>query len=66
MQTLIPMLALSLFLISCEKKEAKAEAPAEAENPYSALIEKAKQTEALLQKQADSIIKEQDSLGMPR
>ena len=66
MQTLILVLILSLFLLSCKKEETKAEAAAEAENPYNALIEKAKQTEARLQKQADSIIKEQDSLGMPR
>jgi len=66
MQTLIPALILSLFLLSCGEKEAKANKAAEAENPYTALIEKAKQTEALLQKQADSITKEQDSLGTPR
>jgi hypothetical protein len=57
-----------IALLACEKKEAKDEKAAmeQAVDSYGALIEKAKQTEALLQKKADSIIREQDSLGIPR
>jgi len=33
---------------------------------YGILIDKAKETEALLQKQADSIIRQFDSLGVPK
>jgi len=56
-----------LMLISCEKKEAgNGKAVMEkATDSYGALIEKAKETEALLQKQADSIIRKADSLGIP-
>jgi len=57
-----------LILLSCEKKETNNEKAVmeKAVDSYGALIEKAKGTEALLQKQADSIIRKSDSLGIPR
>jgi hypothetical protein len=62
------LLILALFAIfaSCEKKEANNEKAVmeKAVDSYGALIEKAKETEAILQKKADSIIREQDSLGI--
>jgi len=55
---------LAIFaLLSCEEKEPVNE---KVLNPYDPLIEKAKKTEAILQKKADSIIREQDELGIPR
>ena len=56
-----------LILVSCEKKETNNEKTVmeETVDSYEALIEKAKGTEALLQKQADSIIRKSDSLGIP-
>jgi uncharacterized protein YcfL len=62
-------LILAVFLlISCEKKEPNNEKAVleKAVDSYGAIIEKAKGTEALLQKQADSIIRQADSLGIPR
>jgi DNA-directed RNA polymerase specialized sigma54-like protein len=62
-------IALVAFaLVSCEKKEAASEKAVleKAVNNYEALIEKAKGTEAVLQKKADSIVRQQDELGMPR
>jgi uncharacterized protein YcfL len=55
-------------LLSCEKKEAANEKAVleKAVNSYEALIEKAKETEAVLQKKADSIVQQQDELGIPR
>jgi len=58
------MIILPLLFLSCEKQEPKPVGTAE--NPYAPLIEKAKQTEAHLQKKADSILSEQDALGIPR
>ena len=62
------ILCLAAFvLISCEKKEPSGEKAVleKAVNSYEALIEKAKGTEAVLQKKADSIVRQQDSLGLP-
>jgi hypothetical protein len=58
----------ALLLLSCGKKEAESEKAVleKAVDKYGALIEKAKGTEAILQKKADSIIHEQDELGIPR
>ncbi|GBU26022.1 hypothetical protein R83H12_02701 [Fibrobacteria bacterium R8-3-H12] len=58
----------TLALLSCEKKEAESEKAIleKAVDSYGALIEKAKGTEAILQKKADSIVREQDELGIPR
>jgi hypothetical protein len=57
-----------MALLSCEKKEAKNERMAleKAADSYGALIEKAKGTEAVLQKKADSIVRQQNELGIPR
>jgi len=58
-----------LALISCgEKKEPNSEKAVmeKAVDSYGALIEKAKQTEAVLQKKADSILQKKDSLEIPR
>jgi uncharacterized protein YcfL len=62
-------LILAVFLlISCEKKEPNNEKAVleKAVDSYGTIIEKAKGTEVLLQKQADSIIRQADSLGIPR
>jgi|TergutMp193P3_1026864.scaffolds.fasta_scaffold00180_22 uncharacterized protein YcfL len=61
------LLLIALALVSCEKKEANNEKAVleKAVDSYGALIEKAKGTEALLQKQADSIVRQADSLGIP-
>jgi hypothetical protein len=55
-------------LLSCEKKEAANDKAVleKAVNSYESLIEKAKETEASLQKKADSIVGLQDELGIPR
>jgi len=50
-------------LLSCEEKEAASD---KAVDSYESLIEKAKETEAVLQKKADSIARLQDSLGISR
>jgi len=52
----------ALALLSCEEKEAVGDKTADS---YKALIEKAKGTEADLQKNADSIVKLQEELGVP-
>jgi uncharacterized protein YcfL len=56
-----------LALVSCEKKEPNSEKAVleKAVDSYGALIEKAKGTEAVLQKKADSVMHQQDSLSMP-
>jgi hypothetical protein len=56
-----------LAIIACEKKEPDGEKAVleKMVDSYGAMIEKAKQTEAALQKQADSIVRQSDSLGMP-
>jgi len=58
----------ALALLSCEEKEATTEKAVleKAVDSYEALIEKAKGTEAALQKKADSIVKLQDELGVPK
>jgi len=61
-------LIFALFaVVACEKKEANNEKAVleKAVDSYSDLIEKAKGTEAVLQKRADSIVRQSDSLGMP-
>ncbi len=64
---LILVALMALVLVSCEKKEVNNEKAVmeKSVDSYGALIEKAKKTEALLQKQADSIIRKSDSLGIP-
>jgi len=64
----IYIMLAALALLSCGKKEAESEKAVleKAVDSYGALIEKAKGTEALLQKKADSIVREQDELGIPR
>jgi len=59
---------VTIALLSCEEKQANNEKAVmeKAVDSYGALIEKAKETEAVLQKKADSIIRLQDSLGIPR
>jgi uncharacterized protein YcfL len=66
MKKICAFLALIVLLAACEKKEANSEKAVveKAVDSYGALIEKAKETEAVLQKKADSIIREQDSLGI--
>lgn len=58
----------ALALLSCEKKEAATDKAVleKAVDSYGAMIKKAKETEAVLQKKADSIVREQDELGIPR
>jgi len=58
----------TLALLSCEEKEANNEKAVmeKAVGSYGALIEKAKETEAALQKKADSIVRLQDSLDISR
>ena len=58
----------ALVLLSCGKKEAESEKAVleKTVDNYGALIKKAKETEATLQKKADSIVSEQDELGIPR
>ncbi len=55
-------------LLSCEEKEANSEKAVleKTVDSYGALIEKAKETEAILQKKADSIVHLQDELGVPK
>jgi len=53
----------ALALLSCEEKETVGDKTADS---YKALIEKAKETEADLQKKADSIVRLQEELGVPR
>jgi len=62
------MLVAAFALLSCEKKEANSEKAVleKAVDSYEVLIEKAKGTEAILQKKADSIVRQQDELGIPR
>jgi len=64
----IIMLVAAFALLSCEKKEANSEKAVleKAVDSYEALIEKAKGTEAVLQKKADSIVRQQNELGIPR
>jgi hypothetical protein len=56
------------MVISCEPKEqsAKEAAMERVADSYGILMDKAKETEVLLQKRADSIIRQFDSLGVPR
>jgi len=66
----MPKLFLTLALlaiVACEEKEPNSEKAVleKAVDSYGAIIEKAKQTEAVLQKQADSIVRQSDSLGIP-
>jgi len=55
-------------LLSCEEKQANSEKAVmeKAVDSYGTLIEKAKETEAVLQKKADSIVHIQKELGIPR
>jgi hypothetical protein len=56
------------MIISCEKEEQLAQKAVveKVADSSGILIEKAKEAEAFLQKQADSIIRQFDSLGVPR
>jgi uncharacterized protein YcfL len=62
------LILATLALVSCETKEPNNEKAVleKATDSYGVLIEKARETEVLLQKQADSIIHQADSLGIPR
>ena len=64
----IYIMLAAFALLSCEEKEANNEKAVleKTVDSYGALIEKAKETEAALQKKADSITHLQDSLGIPR
>ena len=61
------MLVLIMAVLSCKNKEAKDEKMVleKSMDSYGALIEKAKGTEAILQKKADSIARQQAELGIP-
>lgn len=60
-------LVLAIFaLFACKETKSEKEVVEKAVDSYGALIEKAKGTEAILQKKADSIVKEQESLGVPQ
>jgi len=62
------LIPVTLALISCETEESQNIQKAVVEkttDSYEVLIDKAKKTEAFLQKQADSIIRQLDSLGVP-
>ncbi|MCL2284702.1 MAG: hypothetical protein FWC26_15410 [Fibromonadales bacterium] len=54
------------MLISCKEAKNESAVIEKAVDSYGALIEKAKGTEAMLQKKADSMIRQSDSLGIPR
>jgi hypothetical protein len=56
------------MIISCETEEQLAQKAAmeRAADSCGVLIDKAKEAEVLLQKQADSIIRRFDSLGLPK
>jgi len=58
----------ALSLLSCGKKETVSEKAVleKAVDNHGTLIKKAKEIEATLQKKADSIVNEQDELGIPR
>jgi len=59
---------IAFVVISCEKEEVLVPKAAvkEVVDSSGILIEKAKETEAFLQKQADSIVRQFDSLGVPK
>jgi uncharacterized protein YcfL len=62
------LIFISLTIISCETEEQLAQKAAmeKVADSYGILIDKAKETEAFLQKQADSITRQFDSLGVPK
>ncbi|MDR2553856.1 MAG: hypothetical protein LBC64_00375 [Fibromonadaceae bacterium] len=62
------LLFIALMIISCKKEEVLVPKVAEEEVADSSgiLIEMAKEAEAVLQKQADSIVRQFDSLGVPK
>jgi len=55
-----------LALISCKEVKDEKAVMEKAVDSYGAIIEKAKETEAVLQKKADSIARQADALGIPR
>lgn len=60
-------LIIAVFaLISCKESKDEKAVMEKAVDSYKTAIEKAKETEAVLQKQADAIIRQADSLGIPR
>ncbi|MCL2207500.1 MAG: hypothetical protein FWB90_05315 [Fibromonadales bacterium] len=54
------------MLISCKEVKDEKAVVEKTVDSYDAIIEKAKGTEAVLQKRADSILRQADSLGIPR
>jgi len=59
---------IAFVVISCENEEVLVPKVAvkEVVDSSGILIEKAKEAEAILQKQADSIVRQFDSLGVPK
>ncbi|MCL2261181.1 MAG: hypothetical protein FWC15_07505 [Fibromonadales bacterium] len=53
-------------LISCGETKSEKAVIESAVDSYGAIIENAKDTEAVLQKKADSIARQAESLGIPR
>jgi len=62
----IYMIFAVFVLTSCKEENAEKGVMEKAVDSYGVAIEKAKETEAVLQKKADSIIRYTDSLGIPR
>jgi len=62
------LLSIALMIISCGKEELPVQKAAteRVADSSAILLEKAKETEAFLQKQADSIVRQFDSLGVPK
>jgi hypothetical protein len=61
------LIFIALTIISCKTEEQPAKAAMEkVADSSEILMDKAKETEVFLQKQADSIIRRFDSLGVPR
>ena len=58
------LMSFAIFFFACESQEEKDKNLVK--ETYGPLIEKAKATEEVLQKQADSIAQKLDSIGMPR
>jgi len=65
------LLFITFMIISCEEEDmlvpkTAAREAREVEAPSGEPIRKAKEMEAFLQKQADSIVRQFDSLGVPK
>jgi len=62
----ICLIFTAFMLVSCKEAKDEKVIMEKAVDSYGAIIEKAKGVEAVLQKKADSILRQADSLGIPR